>query len=51
MGAIWGAGDDTTSGVLAIEFTETDQITLGEVQFADDPNPDITPETGTWSIG
>lgn len=47
FGAIWGAGDDTTSGVFALEFTETDRITLGDVQFADDPDPDITPETGT----
>ena len=47
FGAIWGAGDETTSGVFAVEFTETDRITLGDVQFADDPDPDITPETGT----
>ena len=47
FGALWGAGDDTTSGVFAVEFSESDKITLGEIEFVDNPNPDVTPETGT----
>ena len=47
FGALWGAGDDTTSGVFAVEFSETDRISLGELEFPDDPDPDVTPETGT----
>ena len=47
FGAIWGAGNENTSGVLAIEFTETDRIGIGDIEFADDPDPDVTPETGT----
>ncbi|MDE0362986.1 MAG: TonB-dependent receptor [Rhodospirillaceae bacterium] len=47
FGAIWGAGNETSSGVFSIEFTETDRIGIGDIEFADDPNPDVTPETGT----
>lgn len=47
FGAIWGTGNETTNGVFSIEFTETDRIGIGDIEFADDPNPDVTPETGT----
>ena len=47
FGAIWGAGNETTSGIFSIEFTETDRIGIGDIEFADDPDPDVTPETGT----
>ncbi len=47
LGALWGAGDANTNVIAAIEWTETDRILLSDVEGEDNPNPDITPETGT----
>lgn len=47
LGALWGAGNDRTNMIAAIEFTQTDRILLSEIEGEDNPNPDVTPETGT----
>ena len=47
IAALWGAGDDRTTMIAAIEWTETDRILLSDVEGEDNPNPDVTPETGT----
>ena len=47
IGALWGAGNDRTSMIAAIEWTETGRILLSDVEGEDHPNPDVTPETGT----
>ena len=46
LGVLFGAGDDTTSIIAAIEFHQEDIVRRREIDtsFAD---PDVTPETGT----
>ncbi len=47
VGAIWGGGNDSTNFVVAFEHGITDRITLDQIEGEDDPDPDVTPETGT----
>ncbi len=47
VAALWGAGDDTTSVVVAIEFHQEDLIELIDIDPTYSQIPDVTPETGT----
>ncbi len=47
IGTLWGGGDDTTSVIAAIEFSQSDLILQSTIEGEDDPNPDVSPETGT----
>ncbi|MFP6828250.1 MAG: TonB-dependent receptor, partial [Gammaproteobacteria bacterium] len=47
LGAIWGGGDDQTSGILALEFSQFDRITVYDIANEGNTDPDVTPETGT----
>lgn len=47
LGVMWGGGNDRTNIVIAGEFTKTDRIFADQIEGDNDPNPDVTPETGT----
>ena len=47
VGLKWGGGNDRTSVLIAGEFSKTERISLDEIEGDNDPDPDVTPETGT----
>ncbi|MFL2554633.1 MAG: TonB-dependent receptor plug domain-containing protein [Candidatus Rariloculaceae bacterium] len=47
FGALWGAGDDETSGILSVEFMQSDRINIYDIELKGDTDPDVTPEFGT----
>ncbi len=46
VAALWGAGDDNTSVVFAVEFHQEDLIELIDIDPTFSEIPDVTPETG-----
>ena len=46
IAALWGAGDDNTSVIAALEFHQEDLIELIDIDPTYSEIPDVTPETG-----
>ena len=50
LAALWGAGNERSHVIVAVEWHETDRVLLDVVAGEDDPNPDVDPITGTGLV-